>query len=82
MSLEQLTIVIRFDFDDPDGAKLKIMQDTARMQAKALLTTALLLADKRKPQIMLQGGNLFEGEEIISLADDVAAESIINDEQR
>lgn len=52
------TIELRADFQDED--KYEIMLADVREKAREILTTALLLKDKREPQISLQSGDMFE----------------------
>ena len=65
------TFKIELRVDDADKEKVKLIEQAAKVAAKHLLTTALLLADKRKPQIVLHSDDLFATEEEISLADDL-----------
>lgn len=66
-----LTIKIELRCDDSDPEKVKLITEAGRMAAKHFYTTALLLADKRKPQIAMQVGDLFETDKEINLADDI-----------
>ena len=66
------TFKIELRVDDSDKEKMPLVEQAARVAAKHLFTTALLLqGDGRKPMIAFQAGDLFEGEQEISLADDL-----------
>ena len=52
------TIELRADFVDED--KHDILLEAVREAARTILTTAMMLKDKREPQIMLQTGDMFE----------------------
>lgn len=52
------TIELRADFQDE--SKYDILLEAARGTARELLGTALMLKDKRDPQISLQSGDMFE----------------------
>jgi hypothetical protein len=65
MALKIWTVEIRVDFDDPK--KNDIMLDDIRAHTKGMLTTARLLADKRKPDVAIQSDDMFEGREAIEL---------------
>jgi hypothetical protein len=66
------TFTIELRVDDSDPAKVELVTQAARVSAKHLLTTALLLQDNgRKPLIALTSGDLFETDKEISLADDL-----------
>ena len=69
MAYHTFTIELRVSFKDKE--KEQIMRDAAKVAAKHLYTTALLISDDRKPQIMLQGGDFFTATEEICLADDI-----------
>lgn len=62
-------IELRVDFLDKD--KFKHLEAAAKTAAKHLYTQALLLQDKRAPQIALEGSDFFSSTEEISLADDI-----------
>jgi len=72
MALETFTIELRVDFND--ASKNELVVQAMRMAAKHVLTTAMLLQDKRPPQIALMTSNLFERDREISLADDIPAD--------
>lgn len=67
--IETLKIELRYDTSDPE--KVKILHDAAKIAAKHLFTTALLISDKRKPQIVLHCDDMFCTEKEISLAEDL-----------
>lgn len=69
MTLKTFTIELRVDYDSPE--KEQIILDAAKVAAKHLYTTAVLIADKRKPDIALSTSDLFVGASEISLADDL-----------
>lgn len=52
------TVELRADFQDDE--KHDILLSAVRDAARTMLTTALMLKDKREPQIMLQTGDMFE----------------------
>lgn len=52
------TIELRADF--VEESKHDILLEAAREKARELLSTALLLKDKREPQISLECGDMFE----------------------
>ena len=56
--MQTITVEIRVDFQDEE--KYKVMLEATRATARELLTTALMLKDKREPQISLQSGDMFE----------------------
>jgi hypothetical protein len=63
------TIELRVPFDDKE--RLDITQKAMTVAAKHVFTTATLIADDRKPQISLYGGDYFTPTEEIMLADDI-----------
>jgi hypothetical protein len=79
MPAKTFTIEIRTDHDTPD--KDETMRLIARTTAKHLLTQALLLQDKRPPQVSLQSGDMFEANTEVMLADDMLAEEPKEDAQ-
>lgn len=52
------TIELRADFQDDE--KHDILLQAAREMARQLLATALMLKDKREPQISFSSGDMFE----------------------
>lgn len=65
MALKNWLIDLRVDFDGDH--KAEIMLKAVRQAAKELLTTAELIADKRKPDIAIHSEDMFEGREQIAL---------------
>lgn len=56
--MRTITIELRVDFQENE--KYDIVTEAARSSARELLTMALMLKDKREPQISLQSGDMFE----------------------
>ncbi|HLL29011.1 MAG TPA: hypothetical protein VKT73_15345 [Xanthobacteraceae bacterium] len=77
-----LTIQVRFDHRDADTKeeKDKQMLTAAKMAAKHIYTTALLLQDKSKPQVALFTEDMFTPQEEILLADDIPEEQPAEDQ--
>lgn len=71
MAFHTFTIELRVSFKDDKEGKHEIIREAAKVAAKHLYTTALLISDDRKPQIMLQGGDFFTATEEILLADEI-----------
>lgn len=65
MSLMTWTIEVRADFDDP--SKNKLLLDDIKQHVKEINATALLLADKRQPQVAFSTSDMFVGSEKIDL---------------
>lgn len=66
------TIELRVDFDTLEReSKEKAMENVVRTHARAIKTAALLLSDKRKPQIMLTSGDMMEADKEIDLAEEM-----------
>lgn len=65
MTLKNWIIDLRVDFESKEQED--IMLNEVRTVAKQLLTTARLLADKRKPDIAIQHEDTFEGRDQIEL---------------
>ena len=59
------TIELRVDFQSED--RYDLILEATREAAKALLATSTLLQEKRKPQIMMQAGDMFVGTQEIEL---------------
>lgn len=66
------TIELRVDYLDED--KFKHLEAAAKTAAKHIYTQALLMQDKRAPQIALYGSDFFSTTEEINLADDIPQE--------
>lgn len=56
--MKTYTIELRADFVDAE--KHDILLEAVREAARTMLTTAMMLKDKRDPQIALQAGDMFE----------------------
>jgi hypothetical protein len=65
MTLKNWIIDLRCDFDTKEQEEL--MLTAVRTSAKELLTTARLLADKRKPDIAIHNEDMHEGRDKIDL---------------
>jgi hypothetical protein len=52
------TIELRADFVDAE--KYDLLMTAVRQAAREVLTTAVMLQDKRPPQVSLQSGDMFE----------------------
>lgn len=65
MALKNWLIDLRVDFDTKEQEDL--MLTAVRTAAKELLTTARLLADKRKPDISIQNDDMFEGRDQVEM---------------
>lgn len=65
---KKFRIEIAVDYDSDD--KLEILRESVRQSAKQILTAAVLISDKRKPQIVVESDDMFEGTKQISLIDD------------
>lgn len=68
MTLKTWSIEVKVDFDTPE--REGIMLKAVRAAAKQLLTTALLIADKRKPDIAVQSDDMFMGREQVELLEE------------
>lgn len=56
--MKTYTIELRADFQDEE--KHTVLLQAVRATARQMLSTAMLLKDKREPQISLQAGDMFE----------------------
>jgi hypothetical protein len=66
-----ITIELRVDFDTANKKiKEPIIVTKAKQAAKELITFSELTADKRKPQIMMQVGDMLVNAEEIKLVED------------
>ncbi|MGE0677815.1 hypothetical protein [Pseudolabrys sp.] len=66
----QVTIQMRVDFDaEKREDKNQLVIAAARTAAKTLIANVALLADKRKPQVSLQVGDMFTADESIEIFD-------------
>lgn len=68
------TIELRADFIDE--SKHEILLGMAREKARELMTCAVLLKDKREPQVAFQTGDLFEGNKELELISDEEREEM------
>lgn len=66
------TVELRADFIE-DG-KHDILLQAVREAARTMLATAMLLKDKRDPQIALQTGDMFETNKDLNVMDGVEGE--------
>ncbi len=68
------TIELRADFQDEE--KYDILMAAAREMARGMLATAMMLKDKREPQISLQSGDMFERNKDLEIItpEDIAGE--------
>lgn len=60
MVARSLEAELRYDFDEPDEEKSKMLEDIFRAKCREIFSSALLLMDRRKPEMVIKGGNLFE----------------------
>ena len=67
------TVELRVDFDDDVEVKKDTMDKAVRMAAKHLLANALIISDKRKPEITAQYDDFWIGTEEINLEDNFTA---------
>ena len=65
MALMTWTIEIRADFDDK--SKQTLLLNDIKQHVKEINATALLLADRRQPQISFSTSDMFVGSEKIDL---------------
>ena len=75
------TVELRVDFDDDTDTKKATMDKAVRMAAKHLLANALIISDKRKPEITAQYDDFWVGTEEINLEDDIITESQDSDDE-
>lgn len=83
--MRTITIELRVDFDEstPEGKlKLEIIMKAAKQGAKHLWTKALLIKDKRNPQIALLSGDMFTATEEINMEEDLPEEETADEEVR
>lgn len=66
--MQEIKITLRIDFDSANKKiKEPIMLDLARRAAKELITNAMMIGDKRKPQIAMEVGDHFYSSDEIEL---------------
>jgi hypothetical protein len=68
MALGEWKIVLRIDFDG--DKKPELMTKLVMQSAKELLSGAMLIMDKRKPDIAVEHGDMFAGRKEIELFKD------------
>jgi hypothetical protein len=66
------TIKIELRYDDSDQEQVAVLDEAGKQCAKSLLSTAMLLATRRKPQIAMFVGDNFNSTEEVNLADEFA----------
>lgn len=66
--MKTYTIELRADFVDDE--KHDILLEAVREAARTMLTTAMMLKDKRDPQIALQAGDMFEKNKDLEILND------------
>lgn len=66
--MKTFTIELRVDHDTTE--KDEIIRKAAMKAAKALYTTAMMITDKRKPQISLESSDFIAGTEEINLMEE------------
>lgn len=71
MAQKTFTIELRVHHDEPSTEKDDIIRQVVIQAAKHVLTTALLIADRRKPEIAVSAGDMFAGVDKISMAEDL-----------
>jgi hypothetical protein len=67
-------IELRVDYVTDEDEKNKAMTEAAKFAAKHLYTTALMIADKRQPEISISCDDFFHGVEQLDLNDDEPTE--------
>jgi hypothetical protein len=74
MAVRTYTIEIRTDHET--SSKDEMVKEMVRIAAKGLLTSAMLLQDRRAPQIAVESGDMFEQSKEIMLVDTPVDEEI------
>jgi hypothetical protein len=64
-------IELRVDFLENEETKYEVLKEAAKVAAKHLYTTALMISDQIQPDIVLMSDDFFAGKDKISLADDM-----------
>jgi hypothetical protein len=59
------TIELRCDFQDEE--KYELVLEIVREKAREMLTTAIMLKDKRDPQISFSSGDMFETDKDLTI---------------
>ena len=78
MAIEKFIIEVRVDVETDEMRG--ILVSLGRNAALSFLTSTMLLAGKRKPQVSFTHGDFFEGEKEISLGEDVSPDVIAEDD--
>jgi len=68
MAASEYTIKVRVEFDDE--RKYGMMRNILRMSARKLLTQTTMIADARRPQVMIESESFVDGHESISIMED------------
>lgn len=68
MGAREYLIKVRVEFDDE--TKYDMMQSILRNSARKLLTQTTMIADARRPQIMIESESFVDGHSTISMMDD------------
>ncbi len=72
----EMTIKLRVHFSGPDAEeRVETVKRSGMMVAKQWLTFALLVSDKRKPQILMEGGDWVTEQHEIEILDDIDGET-------
>ncbi len=71
-TMKTFTIELRVDYSDEE--KNDVIKEAIKVAAKHVYTTALLISEKRKPQVAVHSSDFFAGTEEIELADDLPEE--------
>lgn len=69
--MKTYTIELRADYVDEE--KHDVLLEAVREAARVMLSTAMMLKDKRDPQIMLQAGDMFEKNKDLTIFEGEAA---------
>ena len=67
MPIKNFTIELRVNHDDPSADKDELIRVAVCQAAQQLLTSAMLIQDRRKPQIAVQMGDDFAANEEIDI---------------
>lgn len=68
MSYREYSIKVRVEFDDE--TKYDMMPGILKVAARKLLTQTTMVADTRRPQVMIESESFVVGHDKISLLDD------------
>lgn len=72
--MRKITVELKVDFAE-DSQELGLAIDTVKEKAKELYAAMLLIAGKRRPQIVVRSGDYFSSVEDVSLDDTPAEDS-------